>query len=141
MIYLLDVNVIIALMDPEHAHHGRALRFFPRVQKSGWATCPLVENAFIRIFGHPEYPCGPGSVDVARQLLCQYCATSGHQFWADDLSLRDSTRFPSLSGSKALTDLYLLALAVKKGERFASLDARINPALIPGGLSSYYLID
>jgi predicted nucleic acid-binding protein len=29
MIYLLDANVLIALIDTTHAHHAAALRFFP----------------------------------------------------------------------------------------------------------------
>lgn len=67
--YLLDANVLIALIDTEHAHHAAAVRFFPAAQKSGWATCLLVENAFIRIFGRPGYRNGPGSPELVRQLL------------------------------------------------------------------------
>jgi hypothetical protein len=140
MIYLLDANVLIALLDIEHAHHARALRFFPTAQRQGWATCPLVENAFLRIFGRPGYPNGPGSPDVARRLLVQYCTTAGHHFLPDDATLRDSHEFASLSKSDALTDLYLLGLAVKHGARFATFDARIDPALIPGGAEALYLI-
>jgi hypothetical protein len=49
----------------------------------------------------------------------------GHQFWPDDLSL---------------TDLYLLGLAVKHGGRFATFHSRIDPSLVPGGLTGYHLI-
>lgn len=140
MIYLLDANVLIALMDPSHQHHGAAIQFFPAAQKGGWATCPLVENAFIRIFGHSGYRDGPGSADLARQMLLLYCASPGHQFLPDDLSLRDTVRFPSLPGSLALTDLYLLALAVKHRARFATFDSRIDPSLISGGREAYHLI-
>ena len=59
----------------------------------------------------------------------------GHQFWSDDLSLLDRKAIPRLSGSKhqGLTDLYLLALAVKRKASLATLDQRIDPQLIPGG--------
>lgn len=140
MSYLLDANVLIALLDIEHAHHGRALRFFPTAQREGWATCPLVENAFIRIFGRPGYPNGPGSSELARQILVQYCATPGHCFLPDDATLRDTGNFSSLPDSKHLTDLYLLGLAVKHGGRFATFDAKIDASLIPGGSAAYYLI-
>jgi toxin-antitoxin system PIN domain toxin len=140
MIHLLDANVLIALMDTTHAHHTAAIRFFPTAQRNGWATCPLVQNAFVRIFGQPGYRNGPGSPDLARQLLAHYLDSSSHQFLPDDISLCDLARFPSLTGPKALTDLYLLALAVKHGTRFATFDAGINPSLIPGGTAAYHLI-
>lgn len=133
MIYLLDANVLIALIDTAHGHHAEAVRFFPTAQRIGWATCPLVENAFIRIFGRPGYRNGPGNPELARQLLAQYCSTPGHQFLPDDATLRDLPRFPSLPGSMALTDLYLLGLAAKHGGRFATFDSGIDASLIPGG--------
>lgn len=133
MTYLLDASVLIALIDTAHAHHAAAVRFFPMAQKAGWATCPLVENAFIRIFGRPGYRNGPGSPELARQLLAQYLATPGHRFLPDDISLCDIARFPSLPGSMALTDVYLVALAAKHGARFATFDQTIDASLIPGG--------
>jgi len=114
--------------------------FFPTAQRVGWATCPLVENAFIRIFGRPGYRNGPGSLELARQLLLHYRATPGHQFLPDDLSLCDVTRFPSLPGPLALTDLYLLALAVKHQARFATFDQSIDASLIPGGTQALHLL-
>ena len=61
MIHLLDVNVLIALGDSNHPHRAAALQFFEKCATlEGWATCPLTENAFIRIFGSPNYPHGPG---------------------------------------------------------------------------------
>lgn len=140
MIHLLDANILIALIDTGHAHHAAATRFFPSVQRAGWATCPLVENAFLRVFGRPGYPNGPGSPALARHLLCHYQTTPGHQFWPDDLSLCDIARVPSLAGPSALTDLYLLALAVKHGGRFATLDQSIDASLVPGGLAAYSVI-
>ncbi|MBX3747251.1 MAG: PIN domain-containing protein [Verrucomicrobiae bacterium] len=133
MIYLLDANVLIALIDTTHAHHAAAVRFFPIAQRTGWATCPIVENAFIRIFGRPGYRNGPGTPDLARTLLAQYCAAPGHRFLPDDATLLDLPRFPSLRGSMSLTDLYLLGLAVKHGGRFATFDAGIDASLVPGG--------
>ena len=49
-------------------------------------------------------------------------------------------RLPALPPSKSLTDFHFLALAVKHGGRFATLDANINAALVPGGPAAYYLI-
>jgi predicted nucleic acid-binding protein len=67
MIHLLDVNVLIALCDPAHPHHAAAIAFFRAgPARDGWATCPLVENGFLRIFGSARYPGGPGSPEEAR---------------------------------------------------------------------------
>lgn len=140
MIYLLDANVLISLIDTAHTHHAAAIRFFRVAQQTGWATCPLVENAFIRIFGRAGYPNGPGTPELARQLLNHYLSAPGHQFLPDDLSLGDTARFPTLSGPMALTDLYLLGLAVKHECQFATFDAAIEAVLVPGGSHALYLI-
>ena len=44
-IALLDVNVLIALIDPQHVHHERSHRWFQAHGGHGWATCPLTQNA------------------------------------------------------------------------------------------------
>jgi len=141
VIHLLDVNVLIALADSNHPHRAGALRFFEtRATVDGWATCPLTENAFIRILGGPSYPFGPGSPGEARRLLESVCAAPGHQFWPDDLSLSDARVFPTLPPSPHLTDIYLLALAVQHGGCLATFDRRIDPSLVRGGSAALQLI-
>jgi uncharacterized protein len=141
MIHLLDVNVLIALCDPAHPHATEARQFFSSVvPRQGWATCPLVENGFLRIFGSPKYPDGPGSPQMARHLLAGVLATPGHQFWPDDLTLATPSDWPHLPSANDLTDFYLLALAVRHGGVFATFDARIDASLIAGGSSAYRLL-
>jgi toxin-antitoxin system PIN domain toxin len=141
MIHLLDINVLIALCDPVHPHAAAAQMFFGGgLARNGWATCPLVENGFLRIFGSHKYPGGPGSPQTARHLLAGVLATPGHQFWDDDITLMTSAVFPNLPASDQLTDLYLLGLAVKHGGRFATFDAGINASLIHGGPAAYFII-
>ncbi len=140
MIALLDVNVLIALVDPDHVHHAPAKAFFASTGRDGWATCPLTENGFLRIIGRRSYLQGPGSPQAARTLLANYLAAPGHQFWPDDLSLADARAFPALPGPQSLTDFYLLALAVKHRARFATFEGRIDPALIPGGSAACFII-
>ena len=141
MIHLLDANVLIALGDANHPHRTAALRFFERAATfEGWSTCPLTENAFIRILGSSSYPDGPGSTAEARRLLDALRAAPGHQFWPDALSFSDTRIFPVLPASRHLTDLYLLGLAVKHEGRFATFDAGIDASLIPGGPAAYFVI-
>jgi hypothetical protein len=44
-VYLLDVNVLIALSDPMHVHHESAQRWFAREGRKACAACPLTESA------------------------------------------------------------------------------------------------
>jgi toxin-antitoxin system PIN domain toxin len=141
VILLLDINILLALADPDHVHAEAALQFFEnKALREGWATCPLVENGFLRIFGHSEYPDGPGSPDLARQVLRSITANPGHQFWPDDVTMRDGALFPALPGSKRLTDAYLLALAVKRGGRFATFDREVDSSQVRRGAGALLLI-
>lgn len=140
MIALLDVNVLIALVDANHIHHLAANRFFPKAQLHGWATCPIIENGFLRILGRPGSSLVPNSPSVARTLLQGILAQAGHQFWPEVTSMMDTHLFPALPGSKHLTDLYLLGLAVKHGGRFATFDENLDSSLIPGGPTAYHII-
>ncbi len=57
--FLLDVNVLIALVDPAHVQHEQAHDWFARVGQRAFATCPITENGLLRIVGHPKYPNSP----------------------------------------------------------------------------------
>lgn len=135
--YLFDVNLLIALTDPLHVHSGRANRWFSGIRGEAWATCPLVENGFLRIMGSPSYPESPGPPEVVAVLLRQIRTRPGYQFWPDTVTLCDFTELPA---SKHLTDFYLLALAVRNKGRLATLDRRIDPSLLPGGKQAYCVV-
>jgi predicted nucleic acid-binding protein len=57
---LLDVNVLIALLDPRHVDHERAHTWLADSEPLPWASCPLMENAVLPILGNPRYPKVPG---------------------------------------------------------------------------------
>lgn len=138
--HLLDANVLIALGDPAHVHHGRVQHWFHSQPGRAWATCPLTENAFLRIIGGVNYPGTIGGPEVLRTVLNQMCSFPGHQFWGDDITLRDTKVFPVLPVARHLTDVYLLALAVEHRAKLATLDQRIDPSLVPGGINACFLI-
>ena len=140
MLYLLDANILIAMADPGHVHHRRVQQWFHSEPGRGWATCPLTENAFLRILSAPTYPGSPGDPMTVRQLLTRMCAFPGHQFWPDHLTLSDPIRFPALPVSKHLTDFYLLALADSHQGKLATLDRRIDPNLLQDGAKAYFLV-
>jgi toxin-antitoxin system PIN domain toxin len=137
---LLDVNVLIALMDPQHQHHQIARDFFPQAQIKGWATCPLTENGLIRILSNPAYPNGDHASETVREMLSGLCRLPGHQFWNKGVSLRDEKIFPRLPVSKKLTDLYLLALAISYQGKFITFDKRMDPTNLVGGKEAYRVL-
>lgn len=139
-VYLLDVNVLLALGDPQHIHHEPTHDWFERHGQHAWATCPITENAFVRIASHPSYPNRPGAVAVVLDSLRRMCATERHTFWPDDVSLRDGL-LPDLALTHGqVTDTYLLALAVAHGGRLATLDRHVPVNAVPGGPAALELI-
>jgi toxin-antitoxin system PIN domain toxin len=125
---LLDVNVVIALLDPDHAFHERAHDWWAKHAKSGWASCPIVENGVVRIMSNPAYsPKARFSPADLILRLGQFAAQTNHEFWPDDVSLRDEKIFIAerMHSSRQLTDLYLLALAAKRGGRLATFDRSV----------------
>jgi toxin-antitoxin system PIN domain toxin len=139
-VYLLDVNLLLALSDPMHLHHEAAHRWFAAHGRSAWATCPITENGFVRIASHPSYPNRPGDATAVLAILRRFCAVPEHHFWPDDMSLRDLLRPDAVITHAQVTDLYLLALAAHKGGKLASFDRRIVTAAVPGGAAALEII-
>lgn len=139
-IHLLDVNVLLALSDPVHAHHRLAHRWFDTTGRVGWATCPLTENGFVRVASHPSYPNRPGDASMVLGRLRAFCSTAGHHFWTADMSLRDLLSPGAVFTHAQITDVYLLGLAVQKGGNLATLDRRISPDVIAGGRDALVVI-
>jgi toxin-antitoxin system PIN domain toxin len=134
--YLLDINLLIALCDPMHVSHEIAHRWFASKGKQSWATCPITENGFVRVVSHPNYPNRPGETNAILDILRQMCEATEHQFWNDDISLRDLITIDRVITHAQITEVYLLGLAVKRGSKFATLDQRIPVSIIPGGKES-----
>jgi uncharacterized protein len=140
--YLLDVNVLIALIDPLHVQHDSAHAWFARAGSKRFATCPITENGLLRIVGHPKYPNSPGPPSVVTQSLTAIRALSGHEFWTDKISIADTGRVAAaeLTSHSRVTDSYLLALARAHGGRLATMDHRLAVDAVPGGDKALELI-
>ncbi len=141
MTYLLDVNLLIALCDNYHAHYEAANHWFNSGKGLSWATCPLTENGYVRITSRPKYPGGHGTVSMQLDTLRELCLLPGHTFWPNDLSLLQAGVWTGaeLVNPAHITDLYLLALAVKHGGKLASFDRRIPAHRIRGGKEALHV--
>lgn len=139
---LLDVNVLVALFDPDHIHHESAHTWFGTHRASGWATCPLTENGLVRVLANPSYAPTPERPAAVLARLRAFCASGHHVFWPDDVSLRDvrivRTSLPVTS--RQLTDVYLLALAKRKGGCLATFDRSILLAAVVGAQAEHVLV-
>lgn len=133
-IQLPDVNVLVALHNPLHTLYERAHAWFESEGQHGWATCPLTENGFVRVFAQTKYPNDlkgvPAALHILENMVKTYANT--HQFWTDSVSLRDSLLFmPSaIAGPKQITDIYLLGLCHQNAGTLVTLDAGITPTAI-----------
>lgn len=140
--YLLDVNVLIALVDPAHVQHDLAHEWFARVGRRRFATCPLTENGLVRIVGNPKYPNSPGPPSAVLPSLVAIRGLAGHAFWSDDLSIADAAFLTPalLSSHSRVTDGYLLALAQSKGGRLATMDGKLATQVVPEGAKALEVI-
>lgn len=130
---LLDVNVLVALFDPDHIHHDVAHDWFSEDSGAGWATCPLTENGFVRTANAARRLTFLSMPDLIEHL--QTFRSSGHHhFWRDDISVVDERVFDrrSVQGRSQLTDIYLLGLAVTHEGRLVTFDRRIPADAVKG---------
>ena len=138
---LLDVNVLIALLDENHASHAAVSGWFVRNVEQGWASCPLTQNGCVRILSQPAYP-NPLGIAEAVNRLRTAVSTTYHQFVADDISLLDDAAVDdgSLLSHRQITDIYLLALAVAHGCRFVTLDKRVPLTAVREAREEYVVV-
>ncbi|MGB7838263.1 MAG: hypothetical protein WBL40_09145, partial [Terrimicrobiaceae bacterium] len=60
--YLLDVNTVLALLDPRHVFHDAAHAWLERTPGLCWLTCPIVQNGVVRVASQTAYPNRLGTV-------------------------------------------------------------------------------
>jgi hypothetical protein len=140
--YLLDVNVLIALIDPAHVQHELVHKWFGGVGKKAFATCPITENGLLRIVGNPKYPNSPGPPSAVASSLAAIRGLAGHEFWPDSISLLEHELVNStfLSSHSRVTDSYLLALARSNKGKLATLDQKLATEVVAEGKSALTLI-
>jgi uncharacterized protein len=135
VISLLDVSVLVALFNAGHVHHELAHDWFEdHGSKDGWASCPLTENGLLRILSNPGRLDPPVPLLELTTLLKQFCERTRHHFWNDELSFRDPRAFnmSAVRGYRQLTDVYLLAVAVRNRGTFVTLDAGVSLGAVIG---------
>ena len=122
--YLLDVNVLLALISENHIHHQIVTAWFntPGLQ---WAICSFTEAGFLRNATAPR----PGQITMseATAVLMRMALAPGYHYLpiTADWQTLCSPFFKRLYGTRQVTDAYLLGLAVRDGLILVTMDKAI----------------
>jgi toxin-antitoxin system PIN domain toxin len=125
--FLLDVNVLVALLWPTHEDHLRVQHWFGRNSRTGWATCPFTQAAFVRISANPAFSADAVKPLEAIKILSSNLLHPSHRFWKDEISFAEATKpfHERLAGHRQVTDAYLLGLAIHMKGKFATMDRAV----------------
>ncbi|MFT4289032.1 TA system VapC family ribonuclease toxin [Nocardioides sp.] len=137
----MDVNVLLALLDVDHVQHAAARAWLLENEAAGWASCALTENGFVRIISQSGYT-NPVPIRVAIERLVSAKATDHHRFWESGISLADKSLVDpkQVLAPSQVTDLYLLALAVRHGGRFATFDRQVPLGAVVGATPEHLVV-
>jgi uncharacterized protein len=130
MIYLLDVNALVALGFMNHEFHPRLARWVRANCAPQLASCSITELGFLRVLS--QAPAYGFTVAQARSLLLRLRESPAYPltFIPDG---HDVTHLPAwVKAPKQITDGHLSALAKANGALLATLDENIRGSyLIP----------
>ena len=129
--FLLDVNVLIALLWPPHEAHARAQRWFAKNGDQGWATCAMTQAGFVRVVSNPAFSRHAVSPRDALEVLHGSLQHRAHRFWTEDIGIEEALAHfgRRVNGHQQITDAYLLGLAIQKKGSLATLDGSLASLL------------
>ena len=123
---LLDVNVLLALAWPHHAHHPTVHQWWGARPATPWATCTQTQLGFIRVSCNPRFVPTPATPAQASQLLQRMASRPDHEFWSEIPNANDdpdlSRQLSAVATHGQVTDAHLAALARRHGGKLITLD-------------------
>jgi predicted nucleic acid-binding protein len=131
MMFLLDVNALLAIQYPKHVHHARVRAWLSALHAERgqddvvFATCPIIELGFVRVGSGPAG--FAVSVDASRADLRELKSRENMLFIPDNIPARDLPDW--VCKPAQTTDGYLLALAKSHCGHLATLDRFIPGAV------------
>ncbi len=132
---LLDANILVALLWPEHESHEKVQNWFKQHASEGWATCPFTEAAFVRIVSNPAFSASATTPQEARKVLEEAVGHPEHKFWPADIDYNKAVSLfaDRIIGRRQVPDAYLVGLAIHHRGSLATLDRGVSQ-LLPEGL-------
>jgi predicted nucleic acid-binding protein len=131
VIYLLDVNALVALGFANHEFHARVAEWIKAQNFPPLATCSITELGFVRVLA--QAPAYGLNIAQARTLLLRIkkARQPAFTFISDN---HDISRLPAwVKTARQTTDGHLATLAAAAGGMLATFDRGIRGAyLIPG---------
>jgi toxin-antitoxin system PIN domain toxin len=113
--FLLDANVLIALVVDEHVHHGPAERWMLGTNDR-FATCPQTQGSLVRLLVREGQ-----TAKTAAEVVRAIDKHQRHEFWVDDVSYADVS-LSGVIGHRQVTDAYLAELARRHGGGLVTFD-------------------
>jgi toxin-antitoxin system PIN domain toxin len=139
-VYLLDLNVLIAMSWPQHVHHDRAQQWFATLDEQ-WATTAVTESGFVRLSANPVIVHRSASAADGIAALQAMRQLDGHVFLVDDTSLTaPAISLARLMSTKQVTDFHLVNLAARHEAVLATFDRAILSYLEPEDRPHLHLI-
>ena len=125
---LLDVNVLIALLEPGHDFFQMAQEWFISTGKDNWGVCPLTEIGFVRITTNPSFFPGPRTHEQATSILEELADRPGYRYWPliEGWVTLTAPFAARINGHQQVTDAYLLGLAIKENGVLVTFDRGIK---------------
>lgn len=115
MTFLLDANVLIALLVSDHVHHESAERWLA-AGVSAFATCPITQGSLVRLLVRKGR-----TADSAQAVLTAIGGDRRHEFWPDSVPFADID-LTGVIGHRQVTDAYLAQLTRVHSGRLATFD-------------------
>jgi toxin-antitoxin system PIN domain toxin len=125
--YLLDVNVLLALVWPRHVGYSTAHVWFAKTGHKAWATNPLTQLGVLRLLTNPAITQGVVSPRSAWDAVHEATRHPGHEFWPmksePAISMKDIAG--RLHGHQQWADASLLVHAIEHSGVLVTFDAGI----------------
>ena len=125
MKYLLDVNVLIALTQPEHVHFKTVTNWFD-TPGLDWGVCAFSEAGFLRLSSNPSL--GALTIDDASTILATLAQHPGYRYWPVSVPWMSLVEpfADRVLGHQQIADAFLLGLAVREKGVLVTLDKGIR---------------
>jgi len=118
MTYLLDGNVLVALLLDGHVHHSLVSDWYGSAPKRKFATCTVTQGTLLRM--HMIFAPDTSSI-AAWGILNAVCKHPQHEYWDEGFSYL-GVPHRNLQGAKQVTDAWLAQLARQRKSKLVTLD-------------------